>query len=435
MGCGAVVILLHQVAAHVLILKQTPGIVHLLIGVINAETDFWRVAQAHHLRHQVTDLTLVAPQRFQRFLLALAAERQHKGGGDAQITGDGDLAHGDHHAIEIRVMDFTPAQDLRQVAADQFTDTQLALGRARAGMFILSHGRQISLIGLSCNNGFGLLKGKWTGARRMGDKIGIVVTGASGRMGQMLIKAVTESERCRLAGALERPGHAWTGTDIGTSMGGAALGVLVSDDVDATFANADAVIDFTAPQATIAFSAAAARAGVVHVIGTTGMTEDEIAQLAPAGKDTVIVRAGNMSLGVNLLTKLTKIVAAALDEDFDIEVIEAHHNQKVDAPSGTALMLGQAAAEGRGVDLADVSDSGRDGITGARKRGDIGFSAIRGGDIVGEHDVLFAGAGERIVLRHVASDRSLFAKGALRAALWGQGKSAGEYDMMDVLGL
>ncbi|WP_114286332.1 4-hydroxy-tetrahydrodipicolinate reductase [Candidatus Halocynthiibacter alkanivorans] len=269
----------------------------------------------------------------------------------------------------------------------------------------------------------------------MGDKIGIVVTGASGRMGQMLIKAVTASERCRLVGALERPGHGWVGADIGTCMGGAALGVTVSDDVDATLAGADAVIDFTAPQATIAFAAAAARAGVVHVIGTTGMNDGEIAQLAPAGKDTVIVRAGNMSLGVNLLTKLTKIVAAALDEDFDIEVVEAHHNQKVDAPSGTALMLGQAAAEGRGVALADVSDSGRDGITGARKRGDIGFSAIRGGDIVGEHDVLFAGAGERIVLRHVASDRSLFAKGALRAALWGQGKPAGEYDMMDVLGL
>ena len=165
------------------------------------------------------------------------------------------------------------------------------------------------------------------------------------------------------------------------------------------------------------------------------MTADEIAQLGTPAQRAVIVRAGNMSLGVNLLTLLTKKVAAALDEDFDIEIIESHHNQKVDAPSGTALMLGEAAAEGRGVALADVSDSGRDGITGARKRGDIGFSAIRGGDIVGEHDVMFAGAGERIVLRHIASDRALFARGALKAALWGQGRKPGEYDMLDVLGL
>ncbi|MEP6064159.1 MAG: 4-hydroxy-tetrahydrodipicolinate reductase, partial [Marinomonas sp.] len=160
------------------------------------------------------------------------------------------------------------------------------------------------------------------------------------------------------------------------------------------------------------------------------------AQLSPsAAAGAIIVRAGNMSLGVNLLTLLTRKVAAALDEDFDIEVIESHHNRKVDAPSGTALMLGEAAAEGRGVALADVSDSGRDGITGARKRGDIGFSAIRGGDIVGEHDVMFAGAGERIILPHIASDRGLFARGALKAALWGQGRAPGEYDMLDVLGL
>lgn len=173
----------------------------------------------------------------------------------------------------------------------------------------------------------------------------------------------------------------------------------------------------------------------MHVIGTTGMTDDQIAELAPAADRAVIVRAGNMSLGVNLLTQLTRRVAAALDEDFDIEIIEAHHNQKVDAPSGTALMLGEAAAEGRGVELSQVSDRGRDGITGARKRGDIGFTAIRGGDIVGEHDVLFAAAGERITLRHVATDRAVFARGAVKAALWGIGRAAGEYDMLDVLGL
>ena len=195
------------------------------------------------------------------------------------------------------------------------------------------------------------------------------------------------------------------------------------------------MIDFTAPAATLAIAKAAAEAGIVHVIGTTGMSEGEIAQLSTPAHRAVIVRAGNMSLGVNLLTLLTRKVAAALDADFDIEIIESHHNQKVDAPSGTALMLGEAAAEGRGVKLSDVSDSGRDGITGARKRGDIGFSAIRGGDIIGEHDVMFAGAGERIILRHIASDRALFARGAIKAALWGQGRKAGEYDMLDVLGL
>jgi len=265
---------------------------------------------------------------------------------------------------------------------------------------------------------------------------GIAVTGASGRMGRMLIQEITSSDKMRLAAAVERPGHDWVGQDVGTAMGGTELGVIVTDDAAQAFGQVQAVIDFTAPQATLAFAAEAAKAGIVHVIGTTGMSDDEIAQLAPAAKDgAVIVRAGNMSLGVNLLTQLTKQVAAALDVDYDIEIIESHHNQKVDAPSGTALMLGEAAAEGRGVALADVSDRGRDGITGARKPGDIGFTAIRGGDIVGEHDVMFAAAGERIILRHIASDRALFARGALKAALWGQGKAPGEYDMLDVLGL
>lgn len=269
----------------------------------------------------------------------------------------------------------------------------------------------------------------------MGELPGIVVTGASGRMGQMLVNTVVASDKARLVGAVERSGHPWVGQDIGTAMGGQALGVVVTDDALQAFAKAQAVIDFTAPVATLAFAKLAAQARAVHVIGTTGMSETEIAQLEPCGRHAVIVRAGNMSLGVNLLTQLTKKVAAALDEDFDIEVIEAHHNRKVDAPSGTALMLGEAAAEGRGVLLADVSDRGRDGITGARNRGDIGFVAIRGGDIVGEHDVLFAAAGERIILRHVASDRAVFARGALKAALWGQNQKPGEYDMVDVLGL
>lgn len=264
---------------------------------------------------------------------------------------------------------------------------------------------------------------------------GIAITGASGRMGQMLITQVSASDRMRLVGAIERPGHPWVGQDVGVAMGGAPLGVTVTDDPLEAIAPAQAIIDFTAPKATLEFAALAAQARAVHVIGTTGMSEDEIAALEPAARHAVIVRAGNMSLGVNLLTQLTKRVAAALDEDYDIEIIEAHHNQKVDAPSGTALMLGEAAATGRGVVLADVSDRGRDGITGARKPGNIGFTAIRGGDIVGEHDVMFAAAGERIILRHVASDRSVFARGALKAALWGQGRAPGQYDMLDVLGL
>ncbi|WP_339772879.1 4-hydroxy-tetrahydrodipicolinate reductase [uncultured Pseudosulfitobacter sp.] len=269
----------------------------------------------------------------------------------------------------------------------------------------------------------------------MADTIGIAVTGASGRMGQMLIRTITETDGVHLAAAIERTGHDWVGQDVGQAMGGAASGVVVTDDAAQAIATADVVIDFTAPEATLAFSAICADAGVAHVIGTTGMTDAQIAELQPASQSCAIVRAGNMSLGVNLLVQLTKRVAAALDEDFDIEVIEAHHHHKVDAPSGTALMLGEAAAQGRGVALSDVRDSGRDGITGARKRGDIGFSAIRGGDIVGEHDVMFAGAGERIVLRHMATDRVLFARGAIRAAKWTRGKAPGAYDMMDVLGL
>ena len=264
---------------------------------------------------------------------------------------------------------------------------------------------------------------------------GIVVTGASGRMGQMLIRNILDSEKAELVGAVERQGHDWVGQDVGVAMGGPEIGVIVTDDPIEVFAHAQAVLDFTAPAATVEFAALAAQARAVHVIGTTGLSGEDLKKINAASRHAVIVRAGNMSLGVNLLTKITQMVAAALDDDFDIEITESHHNQKVDAPSGTALMLGQAAAAGREVSLEDVSDRGRDGMTGARKKGDIGFTAIRGGDIVGTHDVLFAGAGEQITLRHVATDRNLFAKGALRAALWGQDKNPGEYDMFDVLGL
>jgi 4-hydroxy-tetrahydrodipicolinate reductase len=263
----------------------------------------------------------------------------------------------------------------------------------------------------------------------------IAVFGVSGRMGQMLVHEIDAHRSATLSAAVERPGHAWLGMDLGEAMGAAPRGVTVTDDIDAALAASDVVIDFTSPASTVALAARAAQAGVGHVIGTTGFDDDEVAAIAETAKHGHIVRAGNMSLGVNLLVTLAQQVAQALGEDYDIEIVEAHHRHKVDAPSGTALMLGEAAARGRGVPLADVADRGRDGITGARREGAIGFHAIRGGDFIGEHDVIFAGPGERVTLRHVASDRALFARGALRAAMWLEGRDRGEYSMLDVLGL
>lgn len=268
-----------------------------------------------------------------------------------------------------------------------------------------------------------------------GDLPGIVVTGASGRMGQMLMRLILQSDKARLVGALDRDGSPWVGRDVGEAMGGAPVGVIVSDDPVATIAKAQAVIDFTSPKATVAYAELTAQARAVHVIGTTGLDQAQLDALKAAARHAPIIRAGNMSLGVNLLVGLTRKVAAALGEDWDVEIVEAHHRHKVDAPSGTALMLGEAAAEGRGTTLDKVRTPAREGITGARETGTIGFSAIRGGDVVGEHDVIFAGEGERLILRHVATDRAIFARGALRAALWGQDKGPGEYDMADVLGL
>ncbi|WP_299908094.1 4-hydroxy-tetrahydrodipicolinate reductase [uncultured Paracoccus sp.] len=267
------------------------------------------------------------------------------------------------------------------------------------------------------------------------DKPGIVVAGASGRMGQMLIRLIAEGDQARLAGAVDRPGSPWIGRDVGEAMGGAALGVTVTDDPIEAIAGAQALIDFTTPAATVALAELTAQARAVHVIGTTGLGEDDLKKIAAAARHAPIIRAGNMSLGVNLLIGLTRKVAAALGEDWDVEVVEAHHRHKVDAPSGTALMLGEAAAEGRGKPLAELRTPAREGITGERAPGSIGFAAIRGGDVVGEHDVIFAGQGERVVLRHLATDRAIFARGAIRAALWGQDKGPGEYDMADVLGL
>lgn len=269
----------------------------------------------------------------------------------------------------------------------------------------------------------------------MTDTIPVTVTGVSGRMGRMLVQAVAEDPRTRLVGATERPGHEWDGADLGAALGGASIGVRVETDPLEAFARSRAVLDFTSPAATCAHAALAAQARCVHVVGTTGLSEEEDPRLEAAARHAVLVQAGNMSLGVNLLTRLTERVAAALGPEFDIEIIEMHHRHKVDAPSGTALMLGEAAAAGRGVALRDHSERGRDGMTGERRTGAIGFAAVRGGDVVGDHTVVFAGLGERIELRHVATDRMIFARGAVAAAVWGQDKKPGRYDMADVLGL
>ena len=263
----------------------------------------------------------------------------------------------------------------------------------------------------------------------------MIVTGVTGRMGRMLVETIDTTEGATIAGATERAGHHWIGHDLGDAFGGPERGIKLSDNLAAALDAADVVIDFTAPAATLDHARMVAEADKAIVIGTTGFSDDDLAALSRIAERATVVRAGNMSLGVNLLTGLVARVAAALDESFDIEVVEAHHRHKVDAPSGTALMLGAAAAKGRGVDLAAVSERGRDGITGARRPGDIGFSAIRGGSIIGVHDVIFAGEGETITLRHEATDRSLFARGAVRAALWCRDKSPGSYDMLDVLGL
>ena len=263
----------------------------------------------------------------------------------------------------------------------------------------------------------------------------LVVVGAAGRMGRMLVRAVHEAEGCELAGAVEREGSPALGADAGTLAGIGPLDVPVGDDPLPAFAAAEGVLDFTAPAATVEFAALAAQARIVHVVGTTGLAEPDFARLRAAARHARIVQSGNMSLGVNLLAALARQAAAALGEDWDIEILEMHHRMKVDAPSGTALLLGEAAAEGRGIALAERSVRVRDGQTGARPTGAVGFASLRGGTVVGEHSVIFAGPHERIELAHRAEDRGLFARGAIRAALWAQDRKPGYYAMADVLGL
>lgn len=263
----------------------------------------------------------------------------------------------------------------------------------------------------------------------------IGITGCAGRMGLMLIRQVLATAGCTLGGAVERPGSPAIGRDAGRLAGLDEAGVTVGDDPAVLFAGTDAVIDFTVPAATADFSALAAQARTAHVIGTTGLSPAQQSAIDKAARHTAIVQAANMSLGVNLLLALVERVAATLDDSFDIEIFEMHHRHKVDAPSGTALALGRAAASGRDVPFDDHAVLSREGHTGPRRRGGIGFATLRGGDVVGEHTVHFAGPAERLELTHRAGSRDIFAVGAVRAALWTAGRPPGLYAMRDVLGL
>jgi 4-hydroxy-tetrahydrodipicolinate reductase len=264
----------------------------------------------------------------------------------------------------------------------------------------------------------------------------IGVLGCAGRMGRAVIGELLAAEGCTLVGGVDRDDHPALGQDLGLLAGQDPLGAAVSTAAAALIESADVVIEFSAPAATAAHVALAAACGTGHVIGTTGLSAEQEQTVRDAARSTAIMRAANMSLGVNLLLGLTEQVARALRSDaFDIEILEMHHKHKVDAPSGTALALGQAAARGRGVDLSEMAERGRDGVTGARRAGAIGFAALRCGDVVGDHVVIFAGAGERIELVHRATDRRIYARGAVSAARWLHGRPAGLYGMADVLGL
>lgn len=263
----------------------------------------------------------------------------------------------------------------------------------------------------------------------------IAVLGAAGRMGQALTRTVAATPGCVVVGGIEVKGSPAVGRDLGEMAGLEPLGIAITDDPLPVFAAVDGVLDFTTPASTTAFAALSAQARIVHVIGTTGLSEADEAKIEAAARHATIVKAGNMSQGVNLLVVLTARIAEALGPEFDIEILEMHHRHKRDAPSGTSLLLGEAAAKARGISLEDRGVRTRDGETGPRREGDIGFAALRGGDVVGEHRVIFAGPGERIELAHIATDRGIFARGAVKAALWARGKGPGLYSMKDVLGL
>lgn len=263
----------------------------------------------------------------------------------------------------------------------------------------------------------------------------VAIAGAGGRMGRVVTRIAHETQGLEIVGGLEPKGSPAVGADMGELAGIGALGIKITDEALPLFTRIEGLIDFTVPQASLALAELSAQARIVHVIGTTGIDKAGEEKIKAAARHARIVKSGNMSLGVNLLSALVKKIAARLGEEFDIEILEMHHRHKIDAPSGTALMLGQAAAEGRGIDLAKSSVRARDGHTGARPHGHIGFAALRGGSVVGEHSVMFVGPGERIELSHKAESRDLFARGAVRAALWAKDKKPGLYSMADILGL
>jgi 4-hydroxy-tetrahydrodipicolinate reductase len=260
----------------------------------------------------------------------------------------------------------------------------------------------------------------------------LVILGAGGRMGRALIRLMAHIPAVTLVGAVEHKSSEWIGQDAGLLAGLPASGIRLSADIVEVLGRADGIVDFSTPAATLA--ALAAGAGIIHIIGTTGFSAADETQITAASQRTAIVKSDNMSVGVNLLAAVVTRVAAALDAEFDVEILEMHHNQKVDAPSGTALLLGRAAAQGRGIDLNARAITAREGHTGVRPKGNVGFAALRGGTVVGDHTVIFAGPSERLEFTHRAEDRTIFARGAIRAALWARGKAPGIYSMADVLG-
>jgi 4-hydroxy-tetrahydrodipicolinate reductase len=264
-------------------------------------------------------------------------------------------------------------------------------------------------------------------------KIGVV--GCGGRMGRMLVAEIAATEGCTVAGGSEAPNSGYINQDIGELAGLGRIGIPIGETVDKLIRTSDVVLEFTSPAATAEHAALAAELGKAMVIGTTGLSAEQGDVVREAARNIPIVWAPNMSLGINVLLSVVEEVARRLGPDWDIEIMEMHHRGKVDAPSGTALALGRAAAAGREVALEAVEQRARDGITGPRRRGDIGFAALRGGDTTGDHHVIFAGAGERLELTHRATTRAIYAKGAVRAARWVVGRPTGLYGLKEVLGL
>lgn len=271
-------------------------------------------------------------------------------------------------------------------------------------------------------------------AKKSNGAVKVGVVGCAGRMGQMLLRMLINAPGIVVVGGTERRGSAALGQDLGALAGAEPLGISVSDDPSLLFDSADVVVDFTNPTATVSHAQMAAKTGCALVIGTTGFDSDQLQALYRVAQRAPVVLAANMSLGVNLLQQVVEEVARILDPDWDIEIIEMHHKHKVDAPSGTALALGEAAARGRGQQLRRIARRSRDGQVGPRVKGEIGFAALRGGDVVGDHTVIFAAEGERVEITHRASSREIFARGALKSVLWAAGKKPGLYSMRDVLG-